>query len=72
MSIIGMPSFAMLLALTNIALCLCVDREEYTADLRRPTTLAFSPAPLGGSRDVKPKYDPEDTALITFDPLPTD
>jgi hypothetical protein len=72
LSIIGIPSFAMLLVLTNIALCLCVDREQYTSDLRRPTTLALSPAPLGGLRDVKPSYDPDDAALIAIVPLPTD
>lgn len=72
MSIIGMPSFAMLLALANIALCLCVDRKDYTAELRRPIALALSLVPPDGSRDVKPSYDLEGAALVANVPLPTD
>ncbi len=37
MSIIGMPSLAMLLVLTNFALCLSVDAKSVTADVKRPT-----------------------------------
>jgi hypothetical protein len=72
MSIIGTPGFAMLLVLTNIALCLCVDRERYPSDLRRPTTLAVSPAPLGGLRNVTPNNEPDAAALTSIAPLLTD
>jgi hypothetical protein len=72
MSIIGMPSFAMLLVLTNITLCLSVDREKYTTDHPPPATLAVSPTPLGGSHNVNPDDGPDDAALTAIVPLRTD
>jgi hypothetical protein len=72
MSIIGMPSLAMLLVLANITLCLSVDREKYTSDLPRSPTVAWSPAPLGGSRDAEPSDDPDGGAITAIVPLPTD
>lgn len=72
MSIIGMPSFAMLLVLTNITLCLSVDREKYPSNLERPATVALSPPQLGGARNVKPGNDADDPALTAIVPLRTD
>lgn len=72
MSIIGMPSFAMLLVLTNITLCLSVDREKYTSDLRRPATVALSPPPLDASHNVKPSDEPAGAALTAIVPIRAD
>jgi hypothetical protein len=72
MSIIGTPAFAMLLVSTTIALCLCVDSERYASDLRRPTTLALSPAPLGGSRSVTPNDEPDAAPMTKIGPHRSD
>ena len=72
MSIIGMPSFAMLLVLMNITLCLSVEREKYTSDLRRPAAVTLSPTPQDGSLNIEPSGGPDGAALTAIVPLRTD
>jgi len=72
MSIIGTPSFAMLLVLTNITLCLSVDAQRVTSDLRQPTTTALSPAPLGGSLHINARRLPVDGSMPARLPLQGD
>jgi hypothetical protein len=72
MSIIGMPSFAMLLVLANITVCLSVDREKHTTDLWWPATLALSPAPLDRPHNVNPDDSSDSTTLPAIAPLQAD
>jgi hypothetical protein len=66
MSTIGMPSLAMLLVLANFALCLSVDRQKFTSDLRRPANMAL---PLGAPRNVMARHRPDGAALaVTTSP----
>ena len=72
MSMIGMPSLAMLLVLTNFTLCLCVDREKYPPNLERPATVALSPSQLGRAHGVEPSDDPDGAAVTAIIPLRAD
>jgi hypothetical protein len=72
MSIIGTPSFVMLLVLTNIALCLSVAHQRATSELRRPATVALSPVPLGGPLLIRALHRPDDGPLPVVSPLRID
>ena len=63
MSIIGMPSLAMLLVLTNFALCLSVDPQSHAADVRRPATEAESPPSLRGLPRINGLHRPADRSM---------
>jgi hypothetical protein len=72
MSTIGTPSFAMLLVVTNIALCLSVPHQRATSDFRRPTTATLSPVPLGGPLLIRALHRPDDGPLPVVSPLRID
>lgn len=72
MSTIGMPSLAMLLVLTNLALCLSVDRRTVTSDLGRPTALAFTPTPLDAPHNHKASHRPDGEAATVTVPFRAD
>jgi hypothetical protein len=69
MSIIGMPSLAMLLVLANFAVCLSVDRPKHTSDRQRPATTAPT---LGGAHDVNVHRMRGGPVLTATIPPPTD
>ena len=56
MSIIGVPSLAMLLVLTNIALCLSVAPQ-------RPALTAVSTLPLGPAQAITGAHHPANAAM---------
>jgi hypothetical protein len=53
MSIIGMPSLAFLLVLTNFALCLSADQQRHRTDTLWPASAAQSAAPRALERNIE-------------------
>jgi hypothetical protein len=66
MSVIGMPSLAFLLVLTNFALCLSADQQRHRTDTLWPASAAQSAPSRALKRNI------ERSALTAIAPLPTD
>lgn len=71
MSVIGMPSLAFLLVLTNFALCLSADQRHRT-DTLWPASAARSAAPRALERNTERSEHRARAALTAIAPLPTD